>query len=69
MPPEKYGYKDLQKLFEKYGRTYNKGKRATNLIDHLNVEKITSNCKELRDGVELIRSQADDLTSHLFPTK
>jgi len=69
IPPEKYGYKDLQNLFEKYDRTYNKGKRATNLIDHLNIDKITSNCKELRDGIGLIKSQADDFTNRLSHTK
>ncbi len=68
-PPEKFGYKDLQKLFERYEKTYTKGKRAGNFINHLNIEKIVSNCKELHEGIELIQSQANNLTNHLFPAK
>jgi hypothetical protein len=68
-PPEKFCYMDLQRLFERYGETYNKGKKAANFINHLNIEKIVSNCKELREGVQLIQSHADDLTNHLFPTR
>ncbi len=68
-PPEKFGYMDLQRLFDRYGETYNKGKKAANFINHLNIEKIVSNCKELREGVKLVQSHADDLTNHLFPTR
>lgn len=68
-PPEKFGYKDLQRLFERYGKTYNKGEKAANFINHLNIEKMVSKCKELREGIKLIQSQADDLTNHLFPTR
>jgi len=68
-PPEKFGYRHLQRLFEKYGKTYTKGKKAGNFINHLDTDKIVSNCKELRHGIELIQLQAEDLTNHLFLTK
>ena len=66
-PPEKFGYKHLQRLFERYNRTYTKGKRAENFINQLDINKIVSNCKELREGIELIQAQSNDLTNHLFP--
>lgn len=53
-PPEGFGYKDLQRLFERHGRSYNKGKDGANFINNLDVEKIARECKELRDGIELI---------------
>jgi len=65
-PPEKFGYRHLQRLFERYGKTYTKGKKAGNFINHLDTDKIVSNCKELHQGIKLIQSQADDLTNHLF---
>ena len=65
-PPEQFGYKQLNILFEKYGHTYSKGKRSEYFIRSLNIEEITSNCRELKEGIDLIRSQADDLTNHLF---
>jgi len=65
-PPEKFVYKDLQRLFEKYGKTYNKGNRASNFINTLNIEKIVGACGELRDGISLIEAQADDLTNHIL---
>lgn len=68
-PPERFGYRDLQRLFEKYGKTYMKGKRAESFINKLDIEKIVCNCKELREGIQLIQSQAGDLTNHLFPEK
>ena len=57
-PPEKYTYKDFQRLFERYGKTYNKGKRAANFIEHLDINNIVSNCKELNDGIEKIKKQS-----------
>jgi len=65
-PPEKFGYRHLQRLLERYGKTYTKGKKAGNFINHLDIDKIVSNCKELRQGIKLIQSQAEDLTNHLF---
>jgi hypothetical protein len=68
-PPEKCGYRDLQRLFERYGKTYTKGKRAESFINKLDVDKIVCTCKELREGIRIIQSQAGDLTNHLFPEK
>jgi hypothetical protein len=65
-PPEKFGYKHLQRLFERYDKTYTKGKKAEYFINQLDINKIASNCKELHEGIELIQSQANDLTNHLF---
>lgn len=67
--PEKFSYKDIQKLFERYGKTYAKGKRAENFINNLDNGKIVRSCKELREGIQLIQSQAGDLTNRLFPAK
>jgi hypothetical protein len=64
-PPEKFGYMDLQRLFERYGKPYNKGKGAKNFINHLNIDKIVASCKELHNGIKIIQSQADDLTNRL----
>lgn len=68
-PPEKFGYKALQRLFERYGKTYTKGRRGENFINHLDIKKIASNCRELNDGIKLIKSHANDLTSYLFRGK
>jgi len=68
-PPEKFGYRDLQRLFERYGKTYSKGRRTKSFINKLNIEKIVCNCKELGEGIQLIKSQAGDMTNHLFPGK
>jgi len=64
-PPEKFGYKDLQRLFAQYGKTYNKGKRAASFIKKLDLPKILAQCDEFRMGVELIQARADDLTNYL----
>jgi hypothetical protein len=65
-PPERYGYKELQRLFERFGKTYSKGKRAGNFIDHLDLGVIVDNCKELQRGIERIRVQSGDISNHLF---
>lgn len=69
--PSSLTKKDLQQLFNsnRFGKVYLSGKRAANFINHLNIEKIVANCKELSEGIALIQSQANDLTNHLFPTK
>ncbi|MHC4477833.1 MAG: hypothetical protein ACYTEL_19495 [Planctomycetota bacterium] len=65
-PPNKFGCKDLQILFERYGKTYSKGRRSQHFIDQLNINKIISDCKELTAGINLIKSQAKDPSNHIF---
>ena len=65
-PPERYGYKELQRLFERYGKTYSKGKRAGNFIEHLDLGKIVDNCRKLERGIALIRDRSGDIGNHLF---
>jgi len=67
--PKSLCKRDLQRLFHRFGKVYLPGHRATHFIETLDVERISSNCKELHEGVELIRSQAENLTNHLFPTR
>ena len=65
-PPKKYTYHDMIKLFRDHEKIYNKGKRCGYFIQQLNLNTIISNCSELRDGIEKIKSQANDVTNHLF---
>lgn len=67
--PKNLCKKDLQGLFHRFGKEYLPGKRAANFINHLDIDKIITKCKELSDGIALIQSQATDLTNHLFPAK
>ena len=56
-PPEKYTYHDMIKLFRSHGKIYNKGKkRCGYFIQQLNLNTIISNCRELREGIEKIKS-------------
>lgn len=57
-PPEKFTHIHLAKLFERYGKTYIKGHRSANFISNLDLAKIYTNCNELKDGLDLIASQA-----------
>jgi len=57
-PPERYTYHDMVKLFREYNKTYKKGKKCQYFIDQLNVDRIIENCKELREGIELIQRNA-----------
>lgn len=66
--PKNLCKKDLQGLFHRFGKEYLPGKRATNFINHLDIEKIVTKCNELRDGIALIQSQVTDLMNHIFPT-
>jgi len=68
-PPERFNYKDLHRLLERYGKAYSKGKSGENFINHLNIEKIVRECKELRDGIELIRAQTNDFMNHISSDK
>jgi len=67
--PKRLCKKDLQQLFRRFGKVYSPGKRATSLIKRLNIDKIVSNSKELREGIKRIQTQANDLTNHLFPLR
>jgi hypothetical protein len=57
--------KDLKGLFHTFGKEYLPGKRAQNFINSLDVEKIVSCCNTLRNGIQMIKSLAEDLTNHL----
>lgn len=57
-PPEKFTYLDLSTLFSRFGKTYIKGRKCANLINHLDLEKIYGNCSELSVGLNLIIEQA-----------
>lgn len=65
-PPERYTYRDMIRLFRDCGKVYNKGKRCRHFIEQLNFDTIVKNCRELSDGIKLIKAQGDDLTNHLF---
>lgn len=65
-PPESCNNKDLQRLFDKHGKEYRKGKRAENFISKLDLQKIVSNCDELNSGIKFIKSKANDKTNELF---
>jgi len=66
-PPDRYTYHDMIRLFRNYGKVYNKGKkRCGYFIRQLNLDIIIRNCSELRKGIEKIKSQANDTTTHLF---
>jgi len=67
--PSKFGKKDLQRLFDRFGEVYFSGNRAKHFINNLNIEKIVSKCKELSNGIKLIQLQAGDLTNHFFPPR
>jgi hypothetical protein len=57
-PPEKYTYHDMIKLFRKWNKVYNKGKRGKHFIDQLDLGRIIRNCSELSKGIELIKKQS-----------
>ncbi|KPL23487.1 MAG: hypothetical protein AMJ75_05940 [Phycisphaerae bacterium SM1_79] len=67
--PQNFSKKDLQQLFRRFDKVYLPGGRAAHFINRLDIERIVCNCKELQEGIQLIQSQAEDLTNHLFPEK
>ena len=64
--PKKYTYHDMIKLFHNHGKVYHKGKRCQHFIRQLNLDIIIENCRELREGIEKIKLQANDMTNHIF---
>lgn len=67
--PYKFGKLALQQLFERFNEEYMPGKRATHFISCLDMNRIVSGCKELREGIILIKSRSKDLTNHLVSTR
>ncbi len=67
--PKNLCKKDLQQLFFKFEKAYISGKKTENFIKQLDINKIVSNCKELRKGIQVIKDQANNLTNHLFPNR
>jgi hypothetical protein len=57
-PPKKFTHLDLSKLFARFGKTYIKGRKCANFINHLDLGKIYGNCRELSVGLNLIIGQA-----------
>lgn len=66
-PPEKFTHKHLSCLFRRYKKSYAKGRGAQSFINSLDINRIMDNCEELKQGIALIKSQAEDLTNNLFP--
>jgi hypothetical protein len=70
--PRKYkniqnlGKKDLRDLFAQFGSVYTPGERAKNFIENLDLAKIVTCCRELREGIDSIKSQATNLRNHIF---
>jgi len=61
-PAKDYGKFELQTLFRKYGERYIPGKKATSFFRSLDLNKIIAECTELRNGIDIIISQANDFT-------
>lgn len=58
-PPEKFTHHDLSKLFARFGKTYIKGRKCANFINNLDMNKISSDCEELKVGLNLMVRQAE----------
>jgi len=56
-PAERFRVEDLKALFRRYGKMYCEGERAKGFIESLNLEAIVTGCRDLRDGIDLIRRQ------------
>ena len=66
--PKNYGKKELQDLFHRFGDVYLPGKRARNFIEHLDMAKIATGCKELCEGIKAIKRLAENGQNNIFNT-
>lgn len=65
--PTKCRKRDLIELFHKHEKYYREGSRkAAKFVYSLDIHKIVDNCSELKEGIELVKKQSEDLTNHLF---
>ena len=65
--PKSLCKQDLQALFRRWNKAYIPGRKAEPFIRSLDIAKIVGSCKELADGIERIKSQADDPTNSIVP--
>lgn len=68
-PPEKFTHIHLAKLFERFGKTYIKGHKCANFISNLDIAEIYKKCRELREGLELIKQQKGSPKKELLFTQ
>jgi hypothetical protein len=54
---QSFNNKHLSQLFQQNEKHYQKGEKVAGFITKLNLEKIYSNCSELKDGIELLISK------------
>lgn len=57
-PVNRYGKKDLKKLFRDFNNSYKPGKKAGPFIQSLDFDRVIAKCQSLRDGIAMIKSQA-----------
>lgn len=50
-PIEKFTWKDLHKLFADYNKTYYKGEKSDDFVDHIDIDKIYITSAELNAGI------------------
>jgi len=66
-PAQNFGARELQRLFERNGKPYCKGKRSRNFLESLDLETIVENCQPLRNGIQTIRDLPQDPINHIRP--
>jgi hypothetical protein len=60
------GKRQLQSLFMQFSKVYMPGKRAAHFIRALDIDRIVTRCSVLRQGIELIKTQAHNPENHLL---
>ena len=65
-PPEKFNHIDLAKLFNRYKKSYIKGHKCQNFVNHLDIDKIVRACDELQKGINSIlrKKQLPKMKAH-----